>query len=203
MNERQQFTFYRSFWEAAKILPPKEKTLVLEAICAYALDDEERELSLVSGAIFALIKPNLDASKRKAEGGKKGRPAKDNGKIDERCGEDNGNEKEEENECYIYSSQVTNEISSFASDSKPYRCAVYLDDRIRERFPSKPKSSEATLQKWADAFDKLNRIDKQSWADISDTLAWSQDDSFWSKNIMSGDKFRKQFFQLFAKAREA
>ena len=70
--ERKQFTFYRSFYEAVNLLPKKEQAAVLLAICAYALDGKEPSLSGTSAAIFSLVKPNLDASKRKAESGKNG-----------------------------------------------------------------------------------------------------------------------------------
>lgn len=195
MAERQQFTFYRSFWEAAKALPPKDKNAILNAICAYALDDEEIELSGTAGAIFALIKPNLDASKRKAESGKKGGA---NGKQNASKTQANGkqNASEIENECYISSSSSTQKVNIFVADSKPYRCAVFLDECIRDRLPTKPPASEAQKQKWADAFDKLNRIDGQDWELIAEVLEFSQTDDFWSRNILSGDKFRKQFFTL-------
>lgn len=39
------------------------------AICAYALDGEEPQIEGVPGAVFTLIRPNLDASMKKAESG--------------------------------------------------------------------------------------------------------------------------------------
>lgn len=84
-------------------------------------------------------------------------------------------------------------------DSDAYKAARYLDRRIRDRLPTKPPSTEATLQAWARDIDKLHRIDGQSWDDIADALEFSQNDSFWAPNIMSGAKFRKQFFQLMSK----
>ena len=83
-----------------------------------------------------------------------------------------------------------------------YKAARYLDRRIRERLPTKPEASEATLQSWARDIDKLNRIDGQSWDDIADVLEYSQNDAFWAPNIMSGAKFRKQFFTLLGRMRE-
>lgn len=64
---RQQFTFYRSFWEAIESLPKKDKADVLCAICSYALDGEVPSLSGAPKAMFALIRPTLDSSARKAE----------------------------------------------------------------------------------------------------------------------------------------
>lgn len=111
---RAQFTFYRSYYDAIRDLPKKDQTAVLLAICAYALDNEEPKLSGTANAIFTLVRPTLDAGRRKAMGGHRGSPKKDDEKIDERCGEDTAKEKEGEvekegeievekeieNECY-------------------------------------------------------------------------------------------------------
>ena len=102
---RNQFTFYRSYYEALKVLPKKEQAAVVMAICAYALDEEEPKLEGTSHAIFMLVRPTLDAGRRKAAGGSKGTPKKDSGKIKERCVKDTAKDKEkeeeveEENEC--------------------------------------------------------------------------------------------------------
>ena len=70
---RNQFTFYRSFFEAVKDLPKKEQTTVLLAICDYALNGTAPELrSCAARAVFRLIRPTLDASAKKAESGKLG-----------------------------------------------------------------------------------------------------------------------------------
>ena len=70
--ERAQFTFYRSYYEAIQNLPKREQTAVLLAVCAYALDNQEPKLSGTANAIFTLIRPTLDTSRRKALSGKKG-----------------------------------------------------------------------------------------------------------------------------------
>lgn len=72
MEKRDSFVFYRSFYQAVSQLKPKDQTEVILAICAYALDGSERELTGVPSAIFTLIKPNLDANRKKFENGKKG-----------------------------------------------------------------------------------------------------------------------------------
>lgn len=63
---RDQFTFYRSYYEALKALPKKDQVGVVLAICAYALDEEEPELSGVPLSVFTLIKPTLDTGRNKA-----------------------------------------------------------------------------------------------------------------------------------------
>lgn len=110
--ERKQFTFYRSYYEAVKVLPKKEQTAVLLAICGYALDGIEPNLTGTAKGIFELTRPTLDAARRKAEGGAKKRSAEDGAKIPQSKTEDGDNkkkkenknenelEKERENECY-------------------------------------------------------------------------------------------------------
>ena len=65
--KREQFTFYRSYWEAFKGLPKKDRDPVIMAICAYALDEETIPLTGTAAVVFALIKPTLDASRIKAK----------------------------------------------------------------------------------------------------------------------------------------
>jgi hypothetical protein len=65
--------------------------------------------------------------------------------------------------------------------------------------PNCTAHSETTLQNWAADFDKCNRLDKHGWEDINEVLQFSQSDPFWSTNILSAGKFRKQYTQLLAK----
>ena len=65
--KRDQFTFYRSYYEALNDLPEKERSKVLFAILSYALDEEEpNELSGVCSACFKLIRPTLDSGRIKS-----------------------------------------------------------------------------------------------------------------------------------------
>lgn len=66
---RDSFIFYRSFYQSAKKLPKEDKAELFDAICSYALDGESVEMSVVPEAIFTVIKPNLDANRRKWENG--------------------------------------------------------------------------------------------------------------------------------------
>jgi DNA replication protein DnaD len=117
MDERGQFTFYRSFWEAVKSLPKKDRLPVLEAIISYALDGTFPEgLSQSQSAFFLLVKPNLDASRKKAANGKQGgSKPKANGKQNASKKE---REKEKEGEIEI-ENEIENEIE------KEYECNNY------------------------------------------------------------------------------
>lgn len=65
--ERKQFTWYRSYYDALKEIPAEEFRDIVLAVCSYALDGEEPELSGVARAIFTLIRPTLEVGRSKAE----------------------------------------------------------------------------------------------------------------------------------------
>lgn len=116
--QRSQFTFYESFARAMKRIKDKEdRADAYDAIVNYALYGLEPDLDRLpdSAAIaFELIRPNLDASKRKAENGKLGGRPKQTGSKSkanvkqeqaESEKEKEAEEKEEiegehENDCY-------------------------------------------------------------------------------------------------------
>ena len=112
MDERTQFTFYASFFDAVSRIKKKaDRADAYDAICAYALREEDPDFSKMSDAAqiaFLLIKPNLDSSRRKAKSGKDGGSKKANGKQNGSKQEANckqeqpaiEKEKEKENECY-------------------------------------------------------------------------------------------------------
>ena len=96
--ERGQFTFYRSYYEAIKQLKKADQAAVLMAICAYALDEEMPGLTGTPAAIFALIKPTLDTSRRKAASGKTGGESKQTASKTEAKPKQSAREKEKEKE---------------------------------------------------------------------------------------------------------
>lgn len=69
---RQQFTFYRSFWEAIKSLPEEDRLKSYDAIAAYALDGEEIPVEGIARSVLILVKPTLDNARIKAESGSVG-----------------------------------------------------------------------------------------------------------------------------------
>ncbi|MBQ1410272.1 MAG: hypothetical protein IIY94_03205 [Oscillospiraceae bacterium] len=65
--QRNQFTFYRSYYEAVLLLPKSRQLEALQAIIQYALDGEMPEtLSPKSYALLTAIRPNLDIARLKA-----------------------------------------------------------------------------------------------------------------------------------------
>lgn len=74
--DRKQFTFYESFASAlSRIRSKAARCDAYDAICNYALYGKEPDLSALPDAAaiaFDLIRPTLEASKRKSESGKLG-----------------------------------------------------------------------------------------------------------------------------------
>lgn len=110
MESRDQFTFYRSFWEALKALPKKDQLPFVTAVCAYALDGESKPLSGAPLASFLLVKPILEKASKKAANGKQGgSKPQANGKQSgseqqskaKQTGSEKENEEEKENEIEI------------------------------------------------------------------------------------------------------
>ena len=69
---RKSFVFYDSFYKAMSYLNDKEKIQYIEAICNYSLYDITIDMDLKIEAMFALIKPQIDANIKRREDGKKG-----------------------------------------------------------------------------------------------------------------------------------
>ena len=65
--ERNQFTFYKSFYFGLKNLKKRDRFAIYDAIISYGLFGKvEAGLTELQQGIFDLIKPNLDASAKKA-----------------------------------------------------------------------------------------------------------------------------------------
>ena len=106
---RKQFTFYKSYYDAISELPKKDQAALILAVCAYALyETYPKGLSVAASTAFKLIKPTLDAGRKKAENGSmKGKANESKTEANESKTEakpkqgENGNEKEREKEVEI------------------------------------------------------------------------------------------------------
>lgn len=90
-------------------------------------------------------------------------------------------------------SEVTSDGEKFSTDSVPYRLSLLLLEKIRS---NDSKFKEPNLGRWADAIDKLIRIDKRDPGEVAKVIAWCQSHSFWQSNILSATKLRSQYTQL-------
>lgn len=129
--KRDQFTFYRSYYEALKDLPEKERARVLFAILDYALDEQTtNELTGVCSACFKLIRPTLDSGRIKAENRKNKTKTNEeqNENKTETKQEQKREEREEEKEGEY---EREREIESEYDSSTPNPSFDLTDDELR------------------------------------------------------------------------
>lgn len=97
---RNQFTFYRSYYESLIELPEEEQAQTLLAVIRYAIYGSLPQKLPVSGKVaFNLIKPTLDSARKKAAAGKAGGAsegaASSSGKSKSKSASPNGKSKSE------------------------------------------------------------------------------------------------------------
>jgi len=95
--------------------------------------------------------------------------------------------------AYTDTDTDTDNLKTFCPNSDELRLASLLFSLILERNPGHKKPK---LQSWAKSFDLLLRVDKRELLEVENLLRWCQSDPFWQNNILSPDKFRKQYDQL-------
>ena len=147
---RSQFTFYESFFTAIRRLKSdKAKAALYDAICSYALYGEEPELDDVPAAMFDLIRPNLDSSRKKAASGKRGGEKKQSGSKMEAKPKQAGTEKEKEiekeieNECYP--------PTPLSAESEAKSETIVISDYLNRINPEASPASIAELRGFAEA----------------------------------------------------
>ena len=132
---RNQFTFYRSYYDAIQALSKRDQSALILAVCAYGIyETEPKGLSNAAITAFNLIKPTLDSGRKKAESGAlggqaSGKPSeskpqangKQNGsKTQAKCKQgENAREKEGEKEIeyeFEIEAEAEDEASAYALD---------------------------------------------------------------------------------------
>lgn len=95
--KRTQFTFYESFYSAlSRIKKKADRAAAYDAICQYALYGTEPDIDSLPDAVaiaFELIRPNIDASAKKAAAGRNGgrnRNPESNPEANDKQAESNG-----------------------------------------------------------------------------------------------------------------
>lgn len=165
MENRNQFTFYRSYYDAIRMLPKRDQAAVLLAVCAYALNGVEPDVDGTASAIFTLIRPTLDAGRRKAEGGKKGSPSKDSIKTSERCKKDTVKEKEKEKEK---EGEIEIENECYLPPISPLQ-----GDNAADKPPQTVRFSPPTVEEVrAYCQERQNGIDAQTFVDFYASKGW-------------------------------
>ena len=148
--QRKQFTFYVSYRDILKNLPKSRQLPTLWAVIDYALDGTEPELTgLVSPVAFLGIKPNVDASRAKAEQFLQARAKRAPGaepggrkKKDKKNKNDTDSEKEMETETENEGEYAPPGADSGAEPRAGDWLSPCLSERVSEDFGSEPLSEE-------------------------------------------------------------
>ncbi len=80
----------------------------------------------------------------------------------------------------------------YEENSPYYQLALLLIQEINKNGPI----NTPNLQTWSDDIRKLVELDKKEIKLVEQIIVWSQASDFWSKNILSATKLRKQFDML-------
>lgn len=176
MAVRSQFTFYGSFWETAKRIKSKAARADLyDTICRYALEGEEPDLDKLPESVavaFINAKPNLDASRKKAENGKHGgSKPKANGKQTESKPKQTASEKENEKEK---ENEIEREEEKEKKQPPPLDGSIFT--RFWEAFPNKLGREKA----W-EAWKKLNPDKALAELLISTLELWKRSEKWRNK----------------------
>lgn len=94
---------------------------------------------------------------------------------------------------YIRSKEKNKDSRAFALSAEADGLSLLLLKKIKE---TKPDLKKPRLKKWALNIDLMIRIDKRSPQKIESIINWLPSNEFWRKNILSGEKLRKQFDKL-------
>lgn len=149
--DREQFTFYKSFFLAIHRVKSKTRRCDLyDAVCTFALTGEDMPLDDSVAGMYELMRPNLAAGRKKAKSGKTGGMAGVNGKRNESKPEANGKqnegkkEKEDKDKNKNKCSIADDELKNF---SEELRRAVqdWLAYKEEKRQPYKPTGRKALL----------------------------------------------------------
>ena len=84
----------------------------------------------------------------------------------------------------------------FVEDSIEFQLSKKLLDYI---LINNPNYKMPNLQNWAQHIDYMIRLDKRTPEQINDIIVFSQEDSFWKSNVLSTEKLRQKFDQLWIK----
>lgn len=94
---------------------------------------------------------------------------------------------------------------TYEPDDKNYQLASYMLETIRSVNPNVypvDAKNQPNLQSWANDIRLTHERDARTYEQIKELIDWSQNDSFWRKNILSPAKLRKQFGNLISKAED-
>jgi Txe/YoeB family toxin of Txe-Axe toxin-antitoxin module len=84
-------------------------------------------------------------------------------------------------------------------DPVPRQLVEFMCQKISEKNPKFKKPKGKKLATWIKDMNLILKTDNEPQQDIRAVIEWAQSDDFWRGNIMSPEKLREQFGQLWSK----
>ena len=193
-ESRSQFTFYDSFYRAlSRIRKKADRADAYDAIVTYALTGEEPDMDKLPDAAaiaFEVIRPNLDASRRKAASGKQGGKSK---KQSESKPEANAS-NEEENAKQVKEQEQEQEQEQVKEQDKDKEQMLYKAPPFVKK--AKPAFVPPTVEEVLEyCTDRQNDIDPQAFVDFYASKNWmvgKSKMSDWKASVRTWEQRRKQ-----------
>ena len=168
--DRKQFTFYESWYTSiSRIRKAADRAKAYDTIIAYALRGIEpvlEELPDIVAIIFENAKPNIDASRKKAESGKKG----GEGKRSESKAEANAKQTASENEIekekeYEIEKEIENECyNAQGAETGTENILSFYSEKIDSFLPEKQQAELVEMTNRL-GYDKACEVIRQTKAD--------------------------------------
>lgn len=133
MTSGKKFSFFESYYGAGKALPKEDQGEFYTAIIEYAMEQKEPNLTnIMSKAMFNLIKPYLDKSRKNSENGSKGGRPK--GKTESETETKSETESELKSETQTDNkSQTESNISLKEKEKKNKKIEEDLEDKTKKK----------------------------------------------------------------------
>jgi hypothetical protein len=109
-------------------------------------------------------------------------------------------------ECHDLGSRDASESSTKrkkAFTDADRQTASWMAEQLRQTNPEGRKKSAAELDAWANDIRLIRERDGKSDSEIRSLFSWANRDEFWSSNILSPGKLRKQWDKLTAKRKSS
>ena len=190
---RDSSIFYRSFYEAIKSLPESNQLEVYNAIFEYSFNFNEIELTGLSKTIFTLIKPQLEANKKRFENGTKPKVKPEKSKTEakrkqkiSKC-EANNNVNNNDNDNEKVNDNKVNEIENNNFDFKSALIfygfnTELVSDWMQVRKSKKAISTETSFNNFVSQVEKSG-VDKNGILKICISRDWKGFNTDWIKDM--------------------
>lgn len=179
------FSFYKSYYEALKEVPEKDKKDIIFAMINYVFEDKKPKLKGINKVIWTLIEPNLDKSKNKSNSNSGAPIGNQNAsKSLENKGNNNITEKQSKNNQKIIKNQplsqdisysysyINNSLSYIIFNKENNKELIYnlFKEYIKLREDNKYNISETIINRLINKLNEYGKTDEDKIEIISQAI---------------------------------